>query len=83
VGVKIRMTRLGTKKKPYYRIVAIDSREKRDGEYLEVLGIYHPIDKNNEVDVNEERVRHWLKMGAQPSHTVKILLNKKGIVKGN
>jgi len=82
VSVKIRLTRLGTRKKPYYRIVAVDTKKKRDGEYLEELGIYHPINEKNEVDVKEDRIRHWLSMGAKPSHTVKVLLNKKGIVKG-
>jgi len=66
--------------KPYYRIVAVDSRKKRDGAYLENLGVYHPLEKDeNEVKISEERVRYWLNNGARPSHTVKVLLNKKGI----
>lgn len=78
--VKIRLTRMGTKKRPFYRIVAIDSRKKRDGEYLENLGLYHPLEKGeNEVQLNIERIQHWLSTGAKPSHTVKVLLNKKGI----
>ncbi len=78
--VKIRLTRRGTKKRPFYRIVAVDSRKKRDGAYLENLGIYHPLEKDaNEVQLNEDRIKHWLDNGAKPSHTVKILLNKKGI----
>jgi len=80
VSVKIRLTRTGTKKKPYYRMVVVDSRKKRDGAYIENLGIYHPLEKEeNEVKLNEERIREWLSKGARPSHTVKILLNKKGI----
>ena len=81
VGVKIRMTRMGSKKKPFYRIVAVDSRKKRDGVYLEKLGTYHPLvdDAEKAVVINEERIKHWLNHGAKPSHTVKTLLNKKGI----
>ena len=80
MGVKIRLTRMGTKKRPFYRIVAVDSRKKRDGAYLENLGIYHPLESDeNEVQLNEDRIRYWLGTGAKPSNTVKILLNKKGI----
>lgn len=80
MAVRIRMTRMGTNKKPYYRIIAVDSRKKRDGAYLENLGIYHPLEtEEKEIEIKEDRVRHWLSMGAKPSHTVKTLLNKKGI----
>ena len=81
MGVKIRMTRIGTKKRPFYRIVVVDSRKKRDGVYLENLGTYRPLDEDIEkkVVINEDRIKHWLNYGAKPSHTVKILLNKKGI----
>jgi small subunit ribosomal protein S16 len=78
--VKIRLTRMGTTKRPFYRIVAIDSRKKRDGAYLENLGVYHPLENGEkEVQLNVERIKHWLGNGAKPSHTVKELLNKKGI----
>jgi len=74
------MTRMGTNKKPYYRIIAVDSRKKRDGAYLENLGVYHPLEnEEKEIDIREDRVRHWLDLGAKPSHTVKTLLHKKGI----
>ena len=80
MSVKIRLTRMGTKKRPYYRIVAVDSRKKRDGAYLENLGVYHPLEEGeNSIVIKEERVRDWLSKGAIPTHTVKILLNKKGI----
>lgn len=80
MSVKIRLTRVGTKKRPYYRIIAIDSRKKRDGAYLENLGVYHPLKKDgDEIIVEEARIKDWLSKGAKPSHTVKILLNKKGI----
>lgn len=80
MSVKIRLTRIGAKKRPFYRIVAVDSRKKRDGEYLENLGIYHPLEKaGSDIKIEEERIKHWLSQGARPSHTVKILLNRKGI----
>ena len=85
MSVKIRLTRKGTIKKPFYRIVAIDSRDKRDGEYLENLGIYHPLQKEGDpagataTVLKEDRIKYWIKNGAKPSHTVKVLLNKKGI----
>jgi small subunit ribosomal protein S16 len=71
---------MGTRKRPYYRVVAVDSRKKRDGAYIENLGIYHPLEKDeNEIKLNEERIKDWLSKGAKPSHTVKSLLSKKGI----
>jgi small subunit ribosomal protein S16 len=71
---------MGTKKRPYYRVVVVDSRKKRDGAYIENLGVYHPLEnEENEIKLNEERIREWLTKGARPSHTVKVLLNKKGI----
>jgi small subunit ribosomal protein S16 len=71
---------MGSKKRPFYRMIVVDSRKKRDGAYIENLGIYHPLEKEeNEFEVNEERVKEWLSKGARPSHTVKVLLNKKGI----
>lgn len=80
MSVKIRLTRMGTKKKPFYRVVVVDSRKKRDGAYIENLGIYHPREEEeNKTKLNEERIRDWLSKGARPSHTVKVLLNKKGI----
>ena len=80
MSVKIRLTRVGTKKKPYYRVEVVDSRKKRDGAFIENVGVYQPLEKQeNETKLNEERIREWLSKGARPSHTVKVLLNKKGI----
>lgn len=80
MSVAIRLTRMGTRKKPFYRIVVVDSRKKRDGAYLENLGIYHPLNNEDEqVELKEERIKDWLSKGARPSHTVRVLLNKKGI----
>jgi small subunit ribosomal protein S16 len=79
--VKIRLTRVGTKKKPYYRIIAVDSRKKRDGAWLENLGVYQPLKQEDEqVMLQQERIKEWLSKGARPSHTVKVLLNKNGIM---
>lgn len=78
--VKIRLKRLGAKKRPYYRIVAIDSRLPRDGKSLEELGHYHPIEKEEaQLVLKEERIKYWLGEGAVPSSTVKRLLNRQKI----
>ena len=80
MSVRIRLKRLGTKMRPYYRIVVMDSRKPRDGRALEEVGIYHPISaEDQQLELNEERIREWLSKGAQPSATVKKLLNKKNI----
>ncbi len=80
VSVKIRLKRFGTKKKPYYRIVVMDSRAPRDGRTLEEVGYYHPIEvEENQINLKEDRIREWLAQGAQPSDTVKRLLNKMKI----
>lgn len=79
MAVKLRLTRMGAKKRPTYRIVASDSRVKRDGEYLELVGTYNPI--VDETKINEEVALKWLRTGAQPSDTVRSLLSKAGIMK--
>ena len=77
MSVKIRLKRFGTKKRPFYRIVVTDSRKPRDGRTIEEVGLYHPIEKEeNQLRVNEDRVKDWLSKGARPSPTVKRLLNK-------
>ena len=81
MAVKIRLTRMGSKKRPSYRIVATDSRSPRDGKYLELIGFYNPITEPAEIKINEEVALKWLKNGAQPSDTVKNLLSKAGIMK--
>lgn len=75
--VKIRMTRMGRHKLPFYRIVAVDSRKRRDGDYIELLGTFEPLE--GVAKINEESVIKWLNNGAQPSDTVKSLLKKQGI----
>ena len=78
MSVKIRLKRIGSKKRPYYRIVAMDSRKPRDGRALEELGFYHPIEgEEKQIQLKEDKIRHWLEKGAKPSDTVRKLLNKK------
>jgi small subunit ribosomal protein S16 len=79
VSVKIRLQRFGTKKRPFYRVVVMDSRTKRDGDVVEFVGRYQPIVKGKQFEVDEEKVLKWLKQGAQPTDTVKALLKKEGI----
>ncbi len=81
MAVKLRLTRFGAKKFPFYRIVAVDSREKRDGNYLELLGTYNPLTKPEEVKLNEELIIKWLKNGAIPTDTVRVIFSKAGIMK--
>ncbi|MCC6791624.1 MAG: 30S ribosomal protein S16 [Thermomicrobiales bacterium] len=78
--IKLRLRRMGAKKRPSYRIVAADSRSPRDGRIIESLGYYDPLTEPATVKVNEDRVRHWLSVGAQPSDTVRNLLRRQGLV---
>ncbi len=80
MSVKIRLKRVGAKKRPYYRIVVMDSRTPRDGRAIDEVGIYHPIEaEDKQVVVKEEKIKEWFKKGARPTDTVKRLLNKRGI----
>jgi small subunit ribosomal protein S16 len=79
MAVKLRLQRLGAKKRPYYRLVATNSRSPRDGRFIEVIGTYHPIEKNNGLKIDEEKALKWLNNGAQPTETVKSLFTKMGI----
>jgi len=80
MSVKIRLKRMGTKKRPYYRIVVMDSRTPRDGRAIEEVGIYHPIEaEGKQVIIQEDKVKEWLGKGARPTITVKRLLNKNNI----
>ena len=79
MAVKLRLKRMGSKQKPFYRIVAADSRSPRDGRFIETVGTYNPIVKENNVTVDEEKVIKWLNNGAQPTDTVKSLLSKNGV----
>ena len=79
MAVKLRLKRLGAKQRPFYRIVAADSRSPRDGKFIEVVGTYQPIYEENNVNIDEEKALKWLNSGAQPTDTVKNLLSKTGI----
>ena len=81
MAVKLRLKRMGSKKKPVYRIVAIDSHTKRDGEYIELVGTYNPLVNPAQVKINEEVALKWLHNGAIPSDTVRNLLSDAGIMK--
>jgi small subunit ribosomal protein S16 len=80
MAVKLRLARQGTKKRPFYRIVAADSRNSRDGRFLELVGTYNPLSDPVITTFKEERIKYWLSEGAIPSDTVKSLLKKEGIV---
>lgn len=79
MSVKIRMKRMGSKKRPFYRIVVADSRSPRDGRFIEELGYYNPIDANKTFVIDEERATYWAGTGAKPSETVEKLLKKSGM----
>lgn len=81
MAVKIRLTRMGSKKKPSYRIVATDSRSPRDGKYLEQIGFYNPLTDPAEIKINEEVALKWLNDGAILTDTAKNLLSKAGVMK--
>lgn len=78
--VKIRLTRGGAKKKPFYRIVVADSRAARDGKFIEILGTYYPLKDPAEVKINEEKAKKWISDGAKPTDTVRALLKKQNII---
>lgn len=80
MAVKLRLKRMGAKKRPYYRIVAADSRRACDGRVVEFLGTYNPLTEPATVEVDQEKVLKWLRTGAQPSATVRNLLSKEGIM---
>ncbi len=79
MAVKIRLARHGAKKRPFYRIVAADSENPRDGRFLERLGTYNPLQDPAQVDLNAERVKYWIDQGATPTDTVKAILKREGV----
>ena len=80
MGVRIRLTRKGTKKRPFYRIVVAHSEAPRDGKFLEIIGTYNPLTDPVQVQIDPERLRVWLDRGAQPTDTVRSLIKQKGIL---
>ncbi len=81
MAVKIRMKRMGAKKKPFYRFVVADSRSPRDGRFIEELGYYNPVSDPVELKIDAEKAEKWLNNGAQPTDTVRALFKKQGIIK--
>ena len=79
MSVRIRLKRLGAKKRPSYRVVVADQRSPRDGRFIENIGRYQPLDDPSLIEIDEERALHWLRVGAQPSNTVRVLMTKVGI----
>ena len=77
--VKIRLTRKGAKKKPFYRVIVADSRVRRDGTFLEIIGTYNPMTDPSDINIDIERAKYWLGVGAQPSSTVTKLLKISGM----
>lgn len=81
MAVKIRLRRVGRKKSPMYRIVVADSKSPRDGKFIEIVGQYQPRTGDTALNLDMDRVNHWLNVGAQPTDTVRSLLRKAGLLK--
>ena len=77
--VKIRLTRLGSHKKPFYRVIVTDSRTRRDGPFIEILGTYDPLKEPSEIKLDLDRAKSWLQKGAQPTDTARKLMQKAGL----
>lgn len=80
MAVKIRLTRMGDKKSPFYRIVVADSKNSRDGKVIDLIGTYNPLTDPAEVKIDNDKAATWIKNGAQPTDTVKALLVKAGVI---
>lgn len=77
--VKIRLARLGAHKKPFYRVVVADSRARRNGPFIEILGTYDPLKDPSEVKLDQEKTKQWIQKGAQPTNIVKKLMQRAGM----
>ncbi len=80
MAVRIRLKRMGAKKRPFYRLVVADSRAARDGRFIDILGYYNPITEPAEISIDTEKALDWLAKGAQPSDTARALLKKSGVL---
>ena len=80
MAVKIRLKRMGAKKAPFYRVVVADSRDPRDGRFIEEVGYYNPLTEPVTIQIDAEKAKKWIENGAQPTETVKTLLKKNGIL---
>ncbi|MFO8032832.1 MAG: 30S ribosomal protein S16 [Desulfohalobiaceae bacterium] len=78
MSLRLRLTRMGAKKRPFYRVVAVDSQKRRDSRALDYLGYYNPMVEPNEVKIDQEKVKLWMQRGAKPTETVQSLLKKSG-----
>ena len=79
MATKIRLRRMGAKKAPFYRVIVADSRDPRDGKFIDEIGYYNPLTEPAEIKIDAEKANKWLQSGAQPTDTVKSLLKKSGI----
>ena len=82
MAVKIRLKRMGMKKHPFYRIVVADGRSPRDGRFIEEIGYYDLMKQPADIKVDNEKAKEWMKNGAQPTETVRVLLKKSGAIEG-
>jgi len=80
IMVKIRLKRMGAKKKPFYRVVVADSRRSRDGKFIEEIGYYNPMTEPVEIKIDAEKAQKWISTGAQPTEIVKSLMKKSGVI---
>ena len=78
--VKIRLRRMGAKKQPFYRVIVADERSPRNGRFIEEIGYYNPLTEPSVIKIDADKAKEWIKNGAQPTETVKVLLKKAGIV---
>ncbi|MBN2060395.1 MAG: 30S ribosomal protein S16 [Deltaproteobacteria bacterium] len=81
MAVRLRLTRKGTKKKPFYRLVVADSEAPRDGKFLEILGSYNPMTDPADINLDREKISQWLERGAVATESVKAILKKEGLLK--
>lgn len=81
MAVKIRLTRLGSKKSPFYRVIVADSRSPRDGKFIDIIGTYNPLTDPAEIKIDATKAQKWLASGAQPTDTARALLVKSGVIK--
>ena len=80
MAVKIRLTRMGDKKSPFYRVIVADSRSPRDGKFIDILGTYNPLTDPAEIKIDNEKAVAWIKNGAQPTDTARNILVKSGAI---
>ena len=80
MAVKIRLTRMGDKKSPFYRVIVADSRSPRDGKFIDILGTYNPLTDPAEIKIDNEKAKTWIRNGAQPTDTARNILVKSGAI---